>query len=256
MARILVTGSTTGLGRIAAAELLAAGHGVILHARNASRNDELRRDLRGHYHVVVGDIRTVDGAHSVAAQANALGAVDAVIHNAGIVGGDERRPTVDGVPEVFAVNVLAPYILTASIPSSRHIFLSSDMHQVSPDVDDPFWERRRWQASAAYSESKFYVTALAFAVADRWPNTRVNAVDPGWVPTRMGGGCAPDDLAMGASTQVRLAADVDGRWSERSGCYFRHFREREPAARTRDGRLHSALIGWCETLAGIALVAR
>ena len=70
------------------------------------------------------------------------------------------------------------------------------------DID---WVERRWDASQAYSDSKLYVTALAFAVARRWPDVLSNAVDPGWVPTKMGGPGAPDDLEKGYLTQTWLA---------------------------------------------------
>jgi NAD(P)-dependent dehydrogenase (short-subunit alcohol dehydrogenase family) len=60
-----------------------------------------------------------------------------------------------------------------------------------------------------YSESKLYVTTLAYAVARRWPDVLSNAVDPGWVPTKMGGPGAPDDFEMRFFTQTWLAVSDD-----------------------------------------------
>ena len=65
--------------------------------------------------IVIGDLATQDDTRSIATQVNALGDVDAVIHNAGAYADPERFPTRDGVPRVFAVNVIAPYLLTALI---------------------------------------------------------------------------------------------------------------------------------------------
>lgn len=102
-------------------------------------------------------------------------------------------------------------MLTAVIESpSRLIYLSSSMHRSGAgplrDID---WTERRWDSTTAYCESKLYVAALAFAVARHWPDVLSNVVDPGWVPTRMGGAGAPDDLEMGHQTQTWLATSDD-----------------------------------------------
>jgi NAD(P)-dependent dehydrogenase (short-subunit alcohol dehydrogenase family) len=152
------------------------------------------RDVRSAWseatEVVIGDLSSMAEARSVAEQANELGRYDAVIHNAGV---GYRQPhrieTVDGLSLVFAVNVLAPYLLTALItPPDRLVYLSSGMHQGGdPDLSDLQWTRRRWSGAQAYSDSKLFDVVLAFAVARRWPHIRSNALEPGWVPTRMGG---------------------------------------------------------------------
>ena len=98
------------------------------------------------------------------------------------------------------------------------------------DID---WTERRWNASQAYSESKLYLTALAFAVARRWPDVMSNAVDPGWVPTKMGGAGAPDDLEMGHLTQTWLAASDDPA-ARVSGAYWHHRKRKAPAAEALD----------------------
>ena len=139
---------------------------------------------------------------------NALGDVDAVIHNAGIYTDAERNRTVDGHPRVFAVNVLAPYLLTAldpptrptHLPEQRHAHLRTSLPSTTSTGTD-----RRWNGTQAYCDSKLLVTTLAAAVARHWPDVHSNAVDPGWVPTRMGGPHATDDLALGHDTQVWLA---------------------------------------------------
>jgi NAD(P)-dependent dehydrogenase (short-subunit alcohol dehydrogenase family) len=115
--------------------------------------------------------------------------MDAVIHNAGAYTTKGRSPTAEGHPTITAVNILAPYILTALIERPRRlVYLSSGMHRGSAaSLHDIDWVARRWNSSQAYSDSKLYVTTLAFAVARCWPDVLSNAVDPGWVATKMGG---------------------------------------------------------------------
>ena len=254
MARIFVSGSATGLGLLAGKELLANGHDAIFHARNAARAEDIKREVDDASSIVVGDISTASGALVLADQVNALGPVDAVIHNAGVGYGGSLRPTADGFPDIFAVNVLAPYILTARISGpNRLVYLSSGMHRVSPNLDDVLWRTRRWNGSSAYSESKFLVTALAFAVARLRPEVRANAVDPGWVPTRMGGRGAPDDLGKGCATQVALATSSEPTVAELTGQYLYHMAVQQPDGNTRDTSLQDRLLDICQGLSGVRL---
>ena len=149
---------------------------------------------------------------SVAEEVNRLGRFDAVIHNAGIGYREPRRvKTEPGIPSVFAVNVLAPYVLTALIERpDRLIYLSSGMHHgVEPRMDDLLWTKRPWNGASAYAESKLCDVLLAFAVARRWRNVLSNALEPGWVPTKMGGPSAPGDMSKAHLTQVWLAISDD-----------------------------------------------
>jgi NAD(P)-dependent dehydrogenase (short-subunit alcohol dehydrogenase family) len=234
MSRVFITGSADGLGLAAATLLLSEGHEVVGHARNASRAADLRRAAPGIADVAVGDLSRAAETRSVADQVNALGRFDAVIHNAGVGYRENRKTTtVDGHAHVLAVNVLAPYLLTALIERpARLVYLSSGMHRGgSPSIDDLDWNRRRWNGSQAYSDSKLYDTVLAFAIARRWPDVLSNAVEPGWVATKMGGPGAPDDLALAPVTQAWLAVSNDPA-AKASGALFYHQRpfEASPAA--------------------------
>src|ERR1700735_1921610 len=183
MSRILVTGSSDGLGLMAAQLLAEGGHAVTLHARNDSRAGDALRALPTAEHVVVGDLASIAEMRLVAEQANALGRYDAVIHNAGVGYREPRRiETVDGLAHVFAINVLAPYVLTALMERpQRLVYLSSGMHRGGdPDLVDLQWATRRWNGSQAYADSKLYDVVLAFAIARRWPAVRSNALEPGW----------------------------------------------------------------------------
>jgi NAD(P)-dependent dehydrogenase (short-subunit alcohol dehydrogenase family) len=254
MSRVLITGSSGGLGLLAAQRLLADGHEVVLHARNQGRaRDALTAAPQAHG-VIVGDLASVAETRGLADQANRLGSFDAIIHNAGVGDRERRIETVDGIEHIFAVNVLAPYLLTALIKQPRRlVYLSSGMHRGGdPDLSDLQWMRRRWSAWQAYSDSKLFDVVLAFALARRWPAVRSNAVDPGWVPTRMGGRGAPDDLELGSETQVWLAVSQDPA-AMVSGAYFHHGRRQDAHPATHDVTTQDGLLAACEALTGTPL---
>ena len=231
MTRIFITGSADGLGRAAAKTLLSGQHEVIVHARRAERlaavNDLIDRGASA----VVGDLADLDQVRAVADQVNQLGRVDAVIHNAGIYSGQHILP----------VNVVAPYLLTALIDRpQRLVYLSSGSHYGGrPDVAGLDWSGRR--KTGSYSDSKLFVTTLAVAVARIWPGVYSNAVDPGWVPTKMGGPGAPDDLRLGHLTQEWLATS-DEPEARSSGAYWFHQRRRTPHPAVQDQHFQERLL--------------
>jgi NAD(P)-dependent dehydrogenase (short-subunit alcohol dehydrogenase family) len=254
MARVLVTGSTDGLGLLSARLLVETGHAVVLHARNEARGNDARRSLPACEAVVIGDLASLDETRDVAEQANRLGRFDAVIHNAGVGLRERLVRTAQGVPQVFAVNVLAPYVLTALVERpGRLVYLSSGMHRGGdPSLEDLAWNRRRWDGAAAYSDSKLCDVLLAFAVARRWPDVLCNAVDPGWVATKMGGPGAPDDPDDGRRTQVWLATSDDAE-ARVSGRYFHHLRTRAPHPAALEPARQDRLIEACHRFSGVAL---
>jgi NAD(P)-dependent dehydrogenase (short-subunit alcohol dehydrogenase family) len=204
---------------------------------------------------VVDDLDSIKGMRSVAEQANALGRYDAVIHNAGVGYREPRRiETPDGLAHVFAINVLAPYLLTALITRpDRLVYLSSGMHRGGdPDLSDLQWTNRRWNGAQAYSDSKLFDVVLAFAVARRWPGVLSNALEPGWVPTKMGGPGAPDDLSLAAVTQVWLAVSDDPA-ANVSGGYFYHQQPREVHPAAHSPTIQDGLLDWCADLTGVVL---
>jgi NAD(P)-dependent dehydrogenase (short-subunit alcohol dehydrogenase family) len=212
MARVFITGSADGLGKMAAELLIEQGHEVVLDARSKLRAEETKRNVPQAQAVLVGDLSSIAQTRSVAEQVNSLGAFDAVIHNAAVGYKEPRRiQTADGLSHVFEVNTLAPYVLTALIAKpKRLIYLSSMLHQNGdPTLEDVAWQSRLWDGEQAYSDSKLHDVLLAFAIARRWPSVLSNAVEPGWVPTRMGGAAATDDLDQAHRTQVWLATSDD-----------------------------------------------
>jgi NAD(P)-dependent dehydrogenase (short-subunit alcohol dehydrogenase family) len=256
MAHVFVTGSADGLGKMAAELLIEQGHKVVLHARSAVRADEIRKTIAGaEEDIVVGDLASIAETRSVADQVNKLGRFDAVIHNAGIGYRESKLvKTVDGLPQLFAVNTLAPYILTALITMpKRLVYLSSGMHYgAGSQLDDMLWEKRRWNGSQAYAETKFQDVLLAFAVARLFPGVKSNSLEPGWVPTKMGGAGAPDDIDKAHRTQVWLATS-DESAATVSGKYFFHQKLRDPDPTTKHVERQGLLLDFCHKVSAAAL---
>jgi NAD(P)-dependent dehydrogenase (short-subunit alcohol dehydrogenase family) len=255
MARVFITGSSDGLGKMAAQLLVEQGHHVVLHARNEERGAQAMASVPGVDGVVLGDLSSIKQIHTVAAQVNARGLFDAVIHNAAVGYRESRRiETEDGLPHVFAVNTVAPYILTALIQKpKRLIYLSSGLHHEGDgSMKDLAWQQRSWVGRQAYSDTKLHDTLLAFAIARRWPGVFSNAVEPGWVATKMGGPSATDDLEQGYRTQVWLATSDDP-VARVAAEYFYHMRQREPKPITRDIEVQERLIEACKRISGVEL---
>ena len=191
---------------------------------------------------VIGDLADLGQTRSVADQANQIGPFDTVIHNAGVYSGQEILP----------VNVVAPYVLTALVARpSRLVYLSSSMHLGGhPHLQGLDWMGRR--TSASYSDSKLFVTTLGAAIARLWPDVITNSVDPGWVPTKMGGPNAPDDLRFGHLTQEWLATSSDAE-AVTTGGYWHHQRQVQPHSASLDMAFQNALLEALEQATGIVL---
>jgi NAD(P)-dependent dehydrogenase (short-subunit alcohol dehydrogenase family) len=255
MSRVFITGSADGLGQMAARLLIEAGHEIVLHGRNEARAQAALKGAPGAHGAVHGDLSSIAQTVALADEVNRLGRFDAVIHNAAVGYREPRRiATVDGLPHVFAVNTLAPYILTALIEKPRRlVYLSSGLHrQGDGTLQDLSWEKRPWQGAQAYSDSKLHDALLAFAMARRWPQVLSTALEPGWVATKMGGAEAPDDLDAAPKTQVWLAVS-DEPAATVSGAYFYHMKPREPHPVVYDASVQERLLDACARLSGVRL---
>jgi NAD(P)-dependent dehydrogenase (short-subunit alcohol dehydrogenase family) len=238
MATIFITGSSDGLGRAAAESLLHDGHRVVLHARSSERVAEMPELISRASAIAFGDLSQAADVRSIAEQVNAIGRMDAVIHNAGVYTEPSRGSTSEGHARTLAINTLAPYMLTALMERpGRLVYLSSGLHRGGEgSLNDIDWTKREWDASRAYAETKLQLVALAFALTRRWPRTLSNGVDPGWVRTKLGGQSAPVDLATGARTQAWLAASEDSA-AMVSGGYWHDLKRQEPCGGGRRSKI-------------------
>ncbi len=255
MACVFITGSADGLGLMAANLLIEQGHKVLLHARHDLRGKEAMANAPGAEGVVTGDLSIIAETIQLAEKVNELGIIDAVIHNAAIGYREPKKiETPDGLPHLFAINSLAPYILTCLIhPPKRLIYLSSSVHPSGdPTLNDLTWTEKKWSGYNAYADSKLHDTILAFAIARKWPHVYSNAVDPGWVATKMGGAGAPDSLEEAPKTQVWLATSNDPK-ALVSGKYFYHQKVRDAHAAASDVGIQEQLLDTLAQLSGIRL---
>jgi NAD(P)-dependent dehydrogenase (short-subunit alcohol dehydrogenase family) len=239
MARIFITGSADGLGQLAAKALITQGHQVVLQARNEKRGQEALKKVPGAEGIVTADLSSIDETKQLASKVNALGMFDAVIHNAGVYNASAE--------EIFTVNTLAPYILTCLIQRpKRLIYLSSGMHLQGRSKLENF---KTEISRISYSDSKLHVLMLCMATARKWSEVYANAVDPGWVPTKMGGQGATDDLQKGYETQVWLAVGND-RKAKVSGRYFYHQKESRHNPEADDALLQERFLSLCDEITG------
>ena len=238
MPKIFITGSADGLGQLAAKSLIQQGHIVVLHARNKQRaQDALNINPRAEA-VLTGDLSDIDETINLASEVNKYAPFDAVIHNAGVY-----RTSPE---ELFTVNTLAPYILTSLIQKpKRLIYLTSGLHQQGHAKFD-----NSKTGNINYADSKLHVMILCMAVARYWQDVYSNAVNPGWVPTKMGGRSAPDDLHKGYETQVWLAVSNDEN-AKVSGHYFFHQKQRSHNADADNIQIQEQFLNLCEEVTGV-----
>jgi len=240
MARIFITGSADGLGQLAAKSLVELGHTVVLHARNNERGISALKKVPEAENVLIGDLSSMEETIKLADQVNALGPCDVVIHNAGVYNTSAK--------DIFSVNTLAPFILSSLIQKpKRLIYLSSGMHLHGYPKLESF---KRDINCITYSDSKLHILMLCKAVARRWPGVYSNAVDPGWVPTKMGGSGAPDNLQKGYETQVWLAVSNDEK-AKVTGEYFYHKKVTPFNPEADDVLLQDRFLEVCEEITGV-----
>jgi NAD(P)-dependent dehydrogenase (short-subunit alcohol dehydrogenase family) len=240
MARILVTGSTDGLGRGTADSLLRSGHDVVVHARNPDRAEAVADLVERGAELVVADLSDREAVIAAAQELDAGTPLDAVVHNAGVISGRSLVP----------VNVVAPYLFTALLHApERHVYLSSGMHRGGrPRLDGVDWTGG--SETNSYSDTKLFVTALAAEVPLRRPGVLSNAVDPGWVATKMGGAGAPDDFELGHRTQETLVTDPD---ATVTGGYWFHGEQQRPHPAVAHPRFRSELLDALAAATGVTL---
>lgn len=239
MSKIFITGSSDGIGLQTAKELINLGHKVILHARNEKKAIELKSHLKNANKILVGDLTSIYETKQLANEINSLGNFDTIIHNAGVFKNDKS--------EIFKVNVLAPYILTACVKKPKKIiYIGSNMHpQGIVDLENLSIEN-----GVDYSTSKLLLSIFSLALSKKWKEVLVNTVDPGWVKTKMANYNAPDSLKDGSNTQVWLSTDES---FKDTGKYFHHLKEIKYCDIVYDEEIQKNLIEKIEKITNIYL---
>jgi NAD(P)-dependent dehydrogenase (short-subunit alcohol dehydrogenase family) len=248
---ILVTGATDGLGRALAGALAARGATVLLHGRSQERLEDTRRELAaaaGNVGSYIADFAALDDVRRLAgAVEQRHERLDLLVNNAGIGGGKNgtREESVDGYELRFAVNYLAPFLLTKLLlPLLRRseparIVNVASAGQARIDFDDVMLERR-YSGSRAYAQSKLAQIMFTFELAERLraegAGVTVNALHPAsLMNTKMvfeSYGYTMSTIEDGVEATLRLA--VSPELEGVSGRYFDRLREARPNAQAED----------------------
>ena len=270
----MVTGATSGIGNAAAAALAGRGAQVVLVARDRGRGEAAAADLGAAGGPVprleVADLASMGQVRTLADRLGALERIDVLINNAGLMTG-QRRVTADGYDEVFAVNHLAPFLLTnlllgklAAAGAARVITVTSDAHTAARlDLDDLQLEHG-WQSWRSYANSKLANILFTRELARRLRGTAVtaNCAHPGMVRTRVGRETrqpmrAAVTLARpfmlsprrGARTIVYLATSPEVAGA--TGGYYVKSQQRQPSPAARDDAAARRLWQLSEELTGL-----
>lgn len=273
----MVTGATSGIGKATAAALAGRGAQVILVGRDRGRGEAVAAEVaapgRPAPRLEVADLAAMGQVRTLAERLNALERIDVLINNAGLMA-SQRRVTADGYDEVFAVNHLAPFLLTnlllgklAAAAPARVITVTSDAHTAARlDLDDLQLEYG-WQSWRAYANSKLANILFTRELARRLEGSAVtaNCAHPGLVRTRFGREAqlpmrAAVTLARpfmrsprrGAATIVYLATSP--RVAGATGGYYVKSQQREPSPAARDDATARRLWQLSEELTGLTPV--
>lgn len=202
--RILITGATSGIGKVAALELVKQGHHVIIHGRNGAKAEETRKEILAK--VPEGTVDTLLADLTKKAEILALvetfnsryDALDVLVNNAGGVMRKQREETAEGWEQTIAVNVLAPFMLSALLypkmktqPGARIVNTASMAHRMAKiDLSDLMYQKR-YNAMKAYGDAKLQVILMGQEFARRQKEVgggvTMNAFHPGVVATNFAG---------------------------------------------------------------------
>ena len=271
----VVTGATSGIGQAAATALARMGAQVVLVGRDRGRAGAAATEIGSVStlppKVEIADLASLEQVRSLAERLSTLERIDVLVNNAGLMLG-ERRSSPDGCEYVFAVNHLAPFLLTnlllpkltASAPA-RVVTVTSDAHTAARlDLDDPHLERE-WASWRSYANSKLANILFTRELARRLDGTGItaNCAHPGIVRTRLfregkpltrlGVSLARPFFASperGADTIVYLASSPDV--AGQTGGYYVKRRRREPSAAARDDAAARKLWEISEKMTGLA----
>ncbi len=253
--KILITGSTDGIGKQTALELASMGHKVIIHGRNLQRVKTVFNEIReqtGNNDIdfVVADLSSLENVRHIAAEINSkYDKLDVLLNNAGVFC-SKRELSKDGYEMTFAVNHLAHFLLTNLLldtikqsDQGRIVTVSSMAH--SSDIDfDNLQGEKFYDGYTAYAYSKLCNILFTFNLANKLSETQVtaNCLHPGVISTKLlhaGWGMGGGSRKQGAETSVYLATSADV--NNVTGKYFVSKRPAHPAAISYDADIQKKL---------------
>ncbi|EMI23168.1 SDR family NAD(P)-dependent oxidoreductase [Rhodopirellula europaea] len=266
MKRILITGATDGIGFETAKILVSRGHHVLIHGRSEAKLQRVAQSLKSlssdasieSYLADLSNITEVESlANAVAAKGNQL---DALINNAGVLSTSDPM-TSDGLDVRFAVNTIAPYLLTkrllSRMDSSGRVINVSSAAQKPVDMA-AFRGERQLDDLEAYSQSKLALTMWSRGLADKLgaDGPAIIAVNPGSLLSskmvHQAFGVPGKDITIGANILVHAA--LDDEFADASGQYFNNDAGEfgPPHADALDAEKNAAIIDHLESILATA----
>ncbi|MDX6292448.1 MAG: hypothetical protein QOH50_1523 [Kribbellaceae bacterium] len=256
---VLVTGGSRGIGRATALGLATMGARVAITGRDRERTEDAAREIRaaggGQVDVFVADLSAQSEVRRLADEVlQSLSRIDVLINNAGGYW-HTRHVTADGLERTFAVNHLAPFLLTNLLldrlkqsASARVVTVSSNAQTMGRIDFNDLQGERSYSGGRAYNQSKLANVLFSYELARRLQTTSVtaNALHPGMVSTSFG---AEDPAglqrlfvpivrpfmktpAQGAATSIYLASAPD--LKQVTGRYFANSKPKRSSKRSYD----------------------
>ena len=274
---VLVTGATGGIGKATALGLAAMGARVAITGRDLDRTEAAAAEIRqagdGHVKAFVADLTSQSQIRTMAVEVQQkLPDLDVLVNN---VGGDwnTRHVTADGLERTFALNHLAPFLLTNLLldrlmrsASARVVTVSSNAHAMGRMDFDDLQGERSYSGARAYNQSKLANLLFTYELAKKLQGTSVtvNALHPGVVRTAFG---AEDPATVqrflipfvrpfmksptqGAATSIHLASAPD--LQQVTGRYFADSTEKKTAERSYDQETAARLWSVSADLVGLS----
>ena len=276
MTLVLLTGATRGIGRAAAIEIARRGVEVALVGRDAERVKTLAREARASgggapVHEHVADLMLMAEVRALAEEVRArYGHIDVLANNAGALFGS-RKETSEGLEQTFALNHLAPFLLTNllrdRLGGSRVVTTASDAHTGGRLELEDLQSEKSYAAMRAYGTSKLCNILFTRELAKRAPELNANCFHPGVVRTGFGknengiwkvlttlGGPFFRSPERGARSLVWLALSDDA--AALSGEYIQDEKVRAPSAQAQNDTLAELLWERSAELAGLSSATR
>lgn len=261
--KILITGSTDGIGKEAARLFAEQGAHVIVHGRNREKGEDVckwisERNPKHDPDLLIADFSSLENVRDLAIEVKEKhGDLNLLINNAGVYS-EERHESAQGFELTFAVGYLAPFLLSLELTDllkknapSKVVNVTSRLHEGAPLEFDNLQGERSYEGHEAYGRSKLVLTAFTLELAQRLSSSgtrvTVDCLHPGGIDTKLlragfgGGGRPPEEGAQVLLHVAGLSPEKSG-----TGNYFNRFERESPDPRVRNALLRQRL--WDESL--------